>query len=122
VKTIVRSSALLVLPKFYRSPHLLPLKGNLSHLDTNGDIVSSHLHNGPKDVALIYHYKYKSYEEYFENKIPRGSAFYGRPGSSTDLSWKALPDGSIYDDLAWKTLVLYVPRYSFYDVNDITVM
>jgi Glycosyl transferase family 2 len=115
VKSIVRSCDLKVLPKFYRSPHLFPLLGNRSHRDTNGEILKSHLHKGPTDLAAIYHFRFKSYEEYYRNKVPRGSVFYGGNGGDIALRWDPLPNGSIFDDLAWKILLSNVPRYRFYN-------
>jgi Glycosyl transferase family 2 len=115
IKSFVRTDAMKVLLKFYRSPHVFPLKENLHHRDTDGNIVNSSWHNGPTDLAAIYHYKYKSYEEYYRNKVPRGSVFYGGSKGSTEFKWDSLPNGSIFDDLAWKTLLRHVPKYKFYD-------
>jgi hypothetical protein len=75
-------------------------------------MVKSHLHRGPTDVAAIYHYKFKSYEEFFGNKARRGSAFYGNAYNQT---WTPLPNGTIYDDIAWKTLISNEPHYRYFD-------
>jgi Glycosyl transferase family 2 len=115
VKSFVRTSSMKVLPKFYRSPHVFPIKEYSNHWDTNGTIVNSSLHKGPTDVAVIHHYKYKSYEEFYKNKIPRGSAFYGGRKKGVEYIWDPLPNGSIFDDIAWKNFLAKVPRYTFFE-------
>jgi hypothetical protein len=116
-----------VLPKSYRSPHLFPLKDNLSHHDTSGGVLNSHMHNGPTNLAFN-HYKNKSDEEYYKNNLPRGSVFYGDRGGNKEYRWSTLPNGSIFDDQAWKlSLQMYrdissstkIKQYSFFYDNTI---
>merc|ERR1712194_56265 len=100
--------------------------------DTNGRKCTGSLNpNGPTDVAVLHHYKFKSNKEYVQKRSRgRGS------GSKVDVDklindakeslknalhkqkGQGIDDPSInkiFDDTAWKVMKKYVPKYAFFD-------
>ena len=80
--------------------------------------------NGPDNVASIHHYKFKSREE-FILKRSRGRGFHGTKqldelvamavkGLASD--GEPIPNGTVFDDLLWKTLKRMVPKYAVFDL------
>uniref|UniRef100_A0A7S2UDH6 Uncharacterized protein n=1 Tax=Attheya septentrionalis TaxID=420275 RepID=A0A7S2UDH6_9STRA len=78
--------------------------------------------NQNPDVALLYYYGYKSYQEYFGKMCYSGRT----TNTSKDFSHLALMkqarDKNIYtgerqnrDDTAWNAIKQYVPKYRYYD-------
>jgi len=74
---------------------------------------------GPTDVGVIYHYKYKSDEEYYIKSCVRGDSLLPR-GQMTKCGHMRnggnYPrNGSDFDDGAWKQLTRQVPKYAIFD-------
>eukprot|EP00522_Entomoneis_paludosa_P012870 CAMPEP_0172443964 /NCGR_PEP_ID=MMETSP1065-20121228/4136_1 /TAXON_ID=265537 /ORGANISM="Amphiprora paludosa, Strain CCMP125" /LENGTH=611 /DNA_ID=CAMNT_0013194377 /DNA_START=215 /DNA_END=2050 /DNA_ORIENTATION=+ len=130
VKSLIRVQDLDPVDRI-RSPHTFPLRNGTQRIDTSRRIVTSSRHEGPRDVAVINHYYFRSFEEYV-NKRKRGDVFYGAKGanpghSQSNLTAQALagldpngnpiPSGYKQDDSAWKTLRQLVPAYEKYETN-----
>eukprot|EP00522_Entomoneis_paludosa_P010983 CAMPEP_0172459352 /NCGR_PEP_ID=MMETSP1065-20121228/32263_1 /TAXON_ID=265537 /ORGANISM="Amphiprora paludosa, Strain CCMP125" /LENGTH=654 /DNA_ID=CAMNT_0013214009 /DNA_START=248 /DNA_END=2212 /DNA_ORIENTATION=+ len=103
------------------SPHTFPRRNGTDLVDTNGALIDSSRHKGPRDVALIYHYIYRSHEEHIQ-KRSRGDVFFGNREDRANWteqaengidpwSGKPLPAGSIVDDSAWQTMKKLIPAY-----------
>lgn len=121
IKTIVRLEHM----NMTKEPHAhYPyLKEGYKRVTTSGKPSLDHRAAGGKDdldVALIYHYTYKSYKEYLFKRQYRGRATV----NSTDPSHAALinvaksrklPIGDVFDDTAWKAMKRIVPKYGYYD-------
>lgn len=75
--------------------------------------------SGPTDVGVIYHYKYKSEEEFYRRSCLRGDSLLKRGDMSKcdhmDKFGNYPRDGSDYDDGAWKQLRRMVPKYAVFD-------
>lgn len=76
-------------------------------------------HRGPTDVGEIYHYKYKSEEEFYMKSCVRGDSL-SRRGDMTKCGHMSgygnFPrDGDAFDDLAWRQLKRQVPKYGILD-------
>lgn len=76
-------------------------------------------HNGPTDVGVIYHYKYKSEEEFYVKSCVRGDSLKHRGDMEKCRHMNTYGNfprgGSDYDDLAWSQLKRQVPKYSIFD-------
>jgi hypothetical protein len=72
VKTFVRVKDMKLRRRFFIHPHYFILQRKKKQRDTNGVAFTGSIHIGPGDVALIYHYRFKSYEEYYKIKLSRG--------------------------------------------------
>ena len=77
---------------------------------------------GPTDVGVIYHYKYRSEEEYYYKSCVRGDSLLQR-GDMTKCGHRNKygnypRDGTDYDDGAWKQLKRHVPKYAIFDRLD----
>lgn len=74
---------------------------------------------GPRDVGLIYHYKFKSEEEFYTKSCLRGDSLLKRGDMTkcTHMSNRGnFPrDGTAYDDGAWQQLKRHVPKYAIFD-------
>jgi len=74
--------------------------------------------NRPYDVAVLYHYAFKSEGE-FQNKICVRGHSRAEGQSQTPMcgnpKYYKLFNGTEYDDLAWKQLTRMVPKYRVYD-------
>lgn len=109
-----------------RSPHVFPVRQGQVRVDTDGTLAAGSKHEGPRDVAVINHYYYRSHEEYL-GKRKRGDVYFGdRPEQEKmiqnayqgkDAQGKPLPDGFVQDDTAWQTLKRLVPSYQQYEQN-----
>ena len=98
-------------------------------VDTNGTItpriksttrgVNPHDHDGPRDVGIIYHYKYKSDEEWYLKSCVRGDSLLARGDmrKCKDVERYGNEDraGSDLDRGAWSQLVRMVPKYARFD-------
>uniref|UniRef100_A0A7S3DQ55 Glycosyltransferase family 92 protein n=1 Tax=Entomoneis paludosa TaxID=265537 RepID=A0A7S3DQ55_9STRA len=116
-----------------KSPHTFPLrkanKNETLRVDTDGNIVVGSFNDGPRDVALVYHYYFRSFEEHI-NKRKRGDVFYGDRKDLANITRmaekgldpftnKKLNKGSVHDDSAWQALKRMVPdKYAVYDETD----
>ena len=96
--------------------HYPKLKRGIPH-DTNGNRVDGPLNpDGPADVAVLYHYHYKSRSEYIAKRL-RGYADHSVSQETLQsevesLALSSLPAGDVYDDTAWKLLKRNVPKYA----------
>ena len=103
-----------------RSPHHQPLKNDLRVKDTDGVDIEGSTHWGPRDVAIINHYYYKSFDEHLQ-KRNRGDVFYGKTHGrdkytalakqGLDPYGNSLPPGAFKDSTAWDTLKRVAPQY-----------
>lgn len=98
-------------------------------VDTNGTVIpritstarccNPHDYAGPRDVGIIYHYKYKSEEEFYMKSCLRGDSLKLRGDMEKCGHMRNtgnFPRGGIdYDDLAWKQLKRQVPKYAIFD-------
>jgi hypothetical protein len=122
IKSFVRLNAMnLSSPCF--DPHILPRKVGRYLKDTNGTKFSTSRHRGPTDVAVIYHFYFKSKEEYI-SKRSRGAGHLGMHQSLVKEAIAGLdpvnrnasiPNGTIFDDTAWQMIKKMVPKYALYD-------
>jgi hypothetical protein len=102
-------------------PHSTHLKPNRTQKDTLGNVLSLPMKNngGPTDVALIYHYKTKSWKEYIAKRM-RGTAAWQL---SNDVSWMiaqaksghALQASKAFDDTIWQRMTQMCPQYKMFD-------
>jgi len=98
-------------------------------VDTNGTRIprvfstnkccNPHHHRGPTDVGEIYHYKFKSEEEFYVKSCVRGDSLLPR-GVMTKCGHMHNPgnlprNGGEFDDSAWKQLKRFVPKYAIFD-------
>mmetsp|Transcript_31573 Transcript_31573/g.73981 ORF Transcript_31573/g.73981 Transcript_31573/m.73981 type:complete len:638 (+) Transcript_31573:199-2112(+) len=102
------------------SPHIFPSKKG-STWDTDGNTIESQQHDGPRDVAVVNHYFYRSRQEYIE-KLLRGDAMTGEKPDET-MIWEAeagndpytgaaMPTGDVRDNSVWETLKELIPKYA----------
>ena len=76
-------------------------------------------HRGPTDVAALYHYRFKSEEEFRAKSCVRGDSLRER-GSTPKCGHMSRPqnyprEGGGFDDLAWRQLKRRVPKYALFD-------
>mmetsp|Transcript_20459 Transcript_20459/g.48052 ORF Transcript_20459/g.48052 Transcript_20459/m.48052 type:complete len:342 (-) Transcript_20459:53-1078(-) len=78
--------------------------------------VNPYEHDGPRDVGLLYHYKYKSEEEWYLKSCVRGHALFARGDmrkcNDLERSGNANRAGDDLDEGAWKQLLRMVPKYA----------
>ena len=125
VKAIVRPT---YVADYMDWSHTVMLK--MGHwVDTNGTILPRIIstarccvpyeHDGPTDVGLIYHYKYKSEEEFWFKYCKRGDSLskWGEtPKCDHRHRYGNYPrDGDAFDDSAWRQLKRMVPKYAIFD-------
>mmetsp|Transcript_24122 Transcript_24122/g.35539 ORF Transcript_24122/g.35539 Transcript_24122/m.35539 type:complete len:357 (-) Transcript_24122:967-2037(-) len=65
----------------------------------------------PDDVAVLYHYKYKSEKEWYQKECVRLTVF----GYKKKTCGTAPLVGTVFDDSAWKVLRSRVPKYRVFD-------
>lgn len=123
IKTIVRTRDY---KDFKNSPHWVALVDDHYRLDTNGEWVELARRQdnpklfGPKrkvrrttkfpfDKAAIYHYKYKSVEEFRFKRCQRGDIYNFQLCHKEN--YDKLPKGGEKDDTAYKLLLKHVPKY-----------
>jgi hypothetical protein len=95
-----------------KSPHFVMLRNETKQIDTNGRVIDGPFNpNGPTDVAVLYHYRYKSLEEWRYKGCVRGRADI----PEKDQCNLTAPSGDVLDDTAWKAMKKYVPRMKIYD-------
>ena len=112
INTIARVKGL----KRFMTPHnVLFVDKNATTIDTNGAIIEGPSNrNLATDIAVLYHYHYKSREEYI-SKRERGRAdinskqLYDKALSSAKND--PLPVGDTFDDSIWQILKNRVPKY-----------
>eukprot|EP00527_Entomoneis_sp_CCMP2396_P002128 CAMPEP_0198141830 /NCGR_PEP_ID=MMETSP1443-20131203/4765_1 /TAXON_ID=186043 /ORGANISM="Entomoneis sp., Strain CCMP2396" /LENGTH=433 /DNA_ID=CAMNT_0043804693 /DNA_START=167 /DNA_END=1469 /DNA_ORIENTATION=+ len=126
VKSLIRVADLGDLDQI-RSPHRFPRAPGTFLIDTDKIPFEGSMHDGPRDVALIYHFYYKSFEEHL-NKRKRGDVFFGDTkgrGNFTALAKQGLdpyhnkiPPGSIKDSSAWEVLKRMIPKYADFEQQE----
>ena len=74
---------------------------------------------GPTDVAVLYHYRFKSEYEFFVKSCIGGEAIRSQgvmPKCDHMMRKQNYPrKGGDFDDLAWKQLIRMVPKYAIFD-------
>ena len=117
IKTIARVSEI----EKFKNPHFVIFIDNTTKtIDTNGyTITSSRTRNTTTDIAVLYHYRFKSREEFIARKEG------GRPDMDFRIAkhqnkitksiefakYGELPFGDTFDDSIWQVLKNRVPRY-----------
>ena len=105
------------------SPHIFPRREGTFLYDTDGVHFEKSMHQGPRDVALVHHYMFRSSQEHLE-KRQRGDVFYGDRGHNEaefamhnidPFTGKPIPRGEIYDDSAWLAVKRLLPSYAVYE-------
>lgn len=119
-----------------RNAHVARLRGGAAHHDTSapGAVASLEVPGKPgvaccnrarpRDVALVYHYRFLSAKEYRAKICDRGrllggvDAFCDR--KTGELRANAPPHmvprrGDVFDDAAWRALTRKVPKYRVFD-------
>jgi hypothetical protein len=120
IKSIIRLSD-LDLSKGTIRTHYPYLKPGFSQHDTQGRNFSRHSNPAaPIDVAVLHHYRYKSFQEYVQ-KRERGQVTFERgKGEIGQLIEEAkrgvVPAARWFDPTGWQKMKEYVPRYAGYDV------
>ena len=126
IKTIARVSAI----ERFQNPHFVIFIDNTTKtIDTNGSTIkSSRTTNTTTDIAVLYHYRFKSREEFIARKEG------GRPDMDFRIAkhqnkitksiefakYGELPFGDTFDDSIWQVLKNRVPRYGL--LEDIGIM
>lgn len=115
VKTIVKVSDYMG----QKSAHWVKLPNPQMRRDTSGQWIKGPRYagvnnpafniDGPIDVAALYHYKYKSLEEFNAKGCSRGYIWNQQRCFNETLA--DLPVGNIWDDTAWQHLQKLVPSY-----------
>jgi hypothetical protein len=103
--------------------HYPQMKAGYKRLATSGKRSTDHRSPEPGsslDVAVIYHYSYKSYREYLIKRSVRGRATVNATDAShagliQQAKEKKIPVGVVRDDTAWEAMKLVVPKYRHYD-------
>ena len=117
-KSIVLIDAVKLKPA--PTPHSSLLKDGYFIKDLNGHGIENQfknpMGNTTTDIAAIYHYKYKSYSEYY-NKLQRGRAdlvaknFNNMNRNEQQKMLQAIPNSTIYDTSGWDTVKRFLPEY-----------
>jgi hypothetical protein len=111
---ITKSVAILDHVEGWESPHATILKPGYGDIGVGGRKVSKHGNNrlvpgGDLSVAALYHYKYKSAEEFTYKSCDRGQAW----GPDGFYKCPVTPEtGFKFDDRAWEALKRLVPKYA----------
>jgi hypothetical protein len=90
--------------------------------DTNGRSFEGHANPArPTDIAVLHHYCYKSYKEYIAKRT-RGRADLDQVRADVQVPLQIIealegevPNGTLFDDAAWKVMKKYVPKYAAFD-------
>lgn len=127
VKVIVRPSYVKTNPIEWS--HSVALKRG-HWVDTNRKVIQRprvpYQYAGPMDVAAIYHYRFKSEEEFRTKSCVRGDSLKKRgiiPKCDHINRPQNYPrNGNGFDDSAWKQLKLMVPKYALFDeMTDVSI-
>jgi len=124
IKVIVRVKAVAD-PMRWR--HSVMLKDKYNWVDTNhkvhkykfGDWRRQSNNDKPLDVAVIYHYPFKSREEFRYRTCVRGTSAHkrGEVPMCDNPGYYELYNGTTFDDTAWRHLMRMVPKYRDYERN-----
>ena len=125
IKSIARVKEI----EIFKSPHYaIFIDKTTKTIDTNGSPIKGPWNrNKPTDIAVLYHYQYKSRGEYIARmklgknmdfRIPKFKNYLLR---SIEYAKNApLPAGDTFDDSIWQVLKNRVPRYGL--LEDIGIM
>jgi hypothetical protein len=100
--------------------HFVHLKSGRRSFDTDGNDLT-HQAISPyraSNLALLFHYRFKSFKEYIA-KRERGDGATGKPKEKLIQAAKerrGIVSGSVYDDSMWEKMKDYVPKYALYDI------
>ena len=94
-----------------KTPHYLPLAKGRKYIIAK-----------PDEEAALYHFRFKSFVEYVRKRM-KGDVLFKRirdldeaeAGMLSIEKGEYIPNGTIFDDSAWKQLKEVAPRYKFYD-------
>ncbi|KAL7530802.1 hypothetical protein ACHAXR_003681 [Thalassiosira sp. AJA248-18] len=119
IKVIVRPSYVSKEPSGYWDHSVMLQKGNW--VDTNGKRHSYHRkspnrrenYDKPDDVAVLYHYIFKSEDEFHYKKCVRGNSL-GSKSMCNYAGYYKLFNGTMFDNTTWKQLTRMVPKYKVY--------
>lgn len=135
VKSIVKLSDLKLIEEDgsgkiapFDHPHLVKLRKGVAQRDTNGHAFSGPRNrDGPRDVAVLYHYNAKSRKEYIRKRARGRAPLPKNHTSNSELLQQAqlllnndkqkmsTRNVTLYDDTVWKAVKKYVPEYALYD-------
>eukprot|EP00956_Cyclotella_meneghiniana_P002959 scaffold3558_cov23-Cyclotella_meneghiniana.AAC.1 len=123
IKVIVRPS--YVDNKIFDWAHSLRLKKG-HWVDTSGKVIERPNNwkkqandDCPTDVALLYHYRFRSKEEFYYKNCVRGDVLQPRgstPKCTREVARKGMYGGEL-DSLAWEKLMKMVPKYTIFENN-----
>jgi hypothetical protein len=123
IKVIVRPSYVNI-PHMDWSHSVRLKKGNW--VDTSGKIIERPNNwekqansGGPDDVALLYHYRFRSEQEFYYKNCIRGDVLQSRGVTPKCTRASAVQGmyGGDYDVYAWEQLKRMVPKYAVFDVD-----
>ena len=105
IKSIARVKEI----KTFQSPHYaIFIDKTTKTIDTNGYTINGPFNrNMTTDIAVLYHYRYKSKEEFIARKSDDSRSF----GNKKLARYGPLPVGDTFDDSVWQVLKSRVPRY-----------
>ena len=105
IKTIARVKEI----KKFNTPHCaIFIDKTTKTIDTNGYTINGPFNrNMTTDIAVLYHYRYKSKEEFIARKSDDSRSF----GNKELARYGPLPVGATFDDSVWQVLKSRVPRY-----------
>ena len=105
IKTIARVKEI----KKFNTPHCaIFIDKTTKTIDTNGYTINGPFNrNMTTDIAVLYHYRYKSKEEFIARKSDDSRSF----GKKKLARYGPLPVGDTFDDSVWQVLKSRVPRY-----------
>jgi hypothetical protein len=103
-----------------KNPHACALKKGFYQHDTNGN--SNHSGtgasnpNGPTNVAVLHHYRYKSRKEWVYRACARGRLHSTAKSKCTeDIGLLPSINSQVFDNAAWELLKQHVPKYGVFD-------
>lgn len=128
IKVIVRPTAVRNDMHWW---HSVMLKDGKRWVDTNYKTHYYHSQNWrrqsnndkPLDKAVLYHYPFKSEEEFRFKTCVKGTSLHerGTTPMCNNMGYYTLYSGTVFDDTAWKQLTRMVPKYRMYDMGKLSV-
>lgn len=102
--------------EWYDTSHTIRKWDHYGSWDKKYERISNH--NKPSDVALLYHYKFKSAEELHYKKCIRGRVNVGgKTDQCRNKNYDVGSNADKFDDLAWQQLTRMLPKYQQFDVE-----
>ena len=141
IKSVVKLSDLKLFEEdgktivHFDHPHVVKLRKGpgIAQKDTAGHTFSGPRNkDGPRDVAVLYHYNSKSRKEYYRKRQRGRAPLPKNHSSNAELLKEAMAnmaqtqqqqhsstkDSTLYDDTVWEAMKTYVPAYAVYDELD----